>query len=68
MCGKNWDGFGMMQIESRKKTGRKQKVVRKKLGWMLKGHGYDEEMIRNDSRKEAERKQKGSEKKGGKQK
>ncbi len=45
----------MMQIESRKKTRRKQKVVRKKkLGWMWKWHDYDEEMIRNDSRKEAE--------------
>ncbi len=73
-----WDGFGMMRIENRKKTGRKQKVVKKDLdrcengmAMMRKWYGMTVERKQKEAkenRKDIEMKDKGSGTKGETQK
>ncbi len=52
-----WEKLGWVWNDAdrkQKENTQEAESCEKKLGWMWKWHGYDEEMIRNDSKKEAE--------------
>ncbi len=65
IAGRIYKGVGWVWNDADRKQKENRQVVEsceKRFGWMWKWHGYDEEMIRNDSRKEAEGSRKKTEK------